>query len=130
MNIGLLEDNPAIADYLSIALEMAGHNVDTYTYGSSLLEKLDDSMVGSSYASLPYDLIIVDLLLPGDISGLKAIQQIQRAIPHEQLPIIIISAGSQGELAQVRALLPQVPLLRKPFRRQALLQLISALESR
>ena len=130
MNIGLLEDNPAITDYLSIALEMAGHNVDTYTYGSSLLEKLGDSMVGSSYASLPYDLIIVDLLLPGNISGLEAIQQIQRAIPHERLPIIIISAGNQDELEQVRGILPYVPLLRKPFRTQALLQLISDLESR
>lgn len=130
MNIGLLEDNPAITDYLSIALEMAGHNVDTYTYGSSLLEKLGDSMVGSSYASLPYDLIIVDLLLPGNISGLEAIQQIQRAIPHERLPIIIISAGNQDELEQVRGILPCVPLLRKPFRTQALLQLISDLESR
>jgi DNA-binding response OmpR family regulator len=130
MNIGLLEDNPAIADYLSIALEMAGHNVDTYTYGSSLLEKLNSSMVGGSYASLPYNLVIVDLLLPGDISGLEAIQQIQRAIPHERLPIIIISAGSQGELKQVQGILPSIPLLRKPFRTQALLQLISDLEPR
>ena len=130
MNIGLLEDNLAIADYLSIALEMAGHNVHTYTYGSSLLENLGSSMVGGLHASLPYDLIIVDLLLPGDISGLEAIQQIQRAIPHERLPIIIISAGSHDELEQARAILPDVPLLRKPFRTQALLQLISDLESR
>lgn len=130
MNIGLLEDNLAIADYLSIALEMAGHNVYTYTYGSSLLEKLGSSMLGGLHAPLPHDLIIVDLLLPGDISGLEAIQQIQRAIPHERLPIIIISAGSQDELEQARAILPDVPLLRKPFRTQALLQLISDLESR
>ena len=122
MNIGLLEDNPAILDYMTVALEMAGHKVRTYTYGSSLIETLLPSS-GVRYP-LPHDLIIVDLLLPGGMSGFETIQQIQEVIPLSELPIIMISAGSQEEIEYVKTNLPLVPVLRKPFKMHALLQLI------
>jgi DNA-binding response OmpR family regulator len=122
MNIGLLEDNPAILDYMTVALEMAGHQVQTYTYGASLIESL---LTGSdAHSPLPYDLIIVDLLLPGNISGYETVKQIQEVIPLNKLPVIIISAGSRAEIEFVKTNLPTVPVLRKPFRMSALFQLI------
>ncbi len=122
MNIGLLEDNPAILDYMTLALEMAGHQVQTYTYGASLIESL---LTGSdAHSPLPYDLIIVDLLLPGNISGYETIKQIQEVIPLNKLPVIIISAGSRDEIEFIKTNLPTVPVLRKPFRMSALFQLI------
>jgi beta-phosphoglucomutase-like phosphatase (HAD superfamily) len=42
MNIALLEDNPAILDYMSTALRMAGHNVYTHVEIPSLLAALFD----------------------------------------------------------------------------------------
>ena len=122
MNIGLLEDNPAILDYMTVALEMAGHKVCAFTYGASLLEVL---LTGSDpHYQLPYDLIIVDLLLPGDISGFETIKQIQEVIPLKKLPVVIISAGGRDEIELVKINLPDVPLLRKPFKMSALLQMI------
>ena len=126
MNIGVLEDNPAILDYMAIALEMEGHHVQTFTHSSPLIETLlSDSSI---HYPLPYDLIVVDLLLPGSITGLEAIKHIQQVIPLNKLPIIVISAGSKEELESVKASLPDVPILRKPFRMSALLELIESLD--
>ncbi len=122
MNIGLLEDNPAILDYMTVALEMAGHKVRAFTSGASLLE---DLRTGSDPRyPRPYDLIIVDLLLPGDISGFETIKQIQEIIPLKKLPVVIISAGGRDEVEFVKMSLPDVPLLRKPFKMSVLLQMI------
>ena len=122
MNIGLLEDNPAILDYMSTALSMAGHNVYTHTDSPSLLATLFHT--AGVRSPLLYDLVIVDLLLPGNMSGVEAIHCIRQTIPPRSLPIIIVSACSQDELTQVKARFPDVPVLRKPFKISSLLQLI------
>jgi DNA-binding response OmpR family regulator len=122
MKIGLLEDNPAILDYMTTALQMAGYSVEAHTTSASLLDSL---LTGEDLADpLPYDVVIVDLLLPGNIPGLAAIEHIHQLISPERLPIIIISACSQVELEQVKEKLPDVPVLRKPFKMNTLLQLI------
>jgi len=126
MRIGLLEDNPGIIDFMTVALEMAGHTVGAYTHGSPLIDAL---LTGSkAHDPLPYDLLIVDLLLPGSISGFETINLIQETIPLDKLPIIIISAGSQEEIEFVRTNLPDLPVLRKPFQMSALLQVINNLK--
>jgi CheY-like chemotaxis protein len=122
MNIGLLEDNPAIVDFMSIALRMAGHQVYPHTDSPSLLAQLFHQT--GIRSPLPYDLVIVDLLLPGTMSGIEAIHRVYQAIPARRLPIIIVSACSQEELAQVKARFPHVPILRKPFKMSSLLHLI------
>jgi len=125
MNIALLEDNPAILDYMSTALRMAGHTIYTHTDGLSLLAALFRQ--ADVPTPLPYDLLIVDLLLPGNVSGTDAIRRIHQTIPSGSLPIIIVSACSEGELAQVKASFPHVPILRKPFRMSSLLHIIEQL---
>lgn len=126
MNIALLEDNPSILDYLSTALEMLGHKVQKFTHSAPLLESLfvDQSVC----IPLPYELVLVDLLLPGPISGLETAQIIRRAISPQQLHIIVISACSQKELEEAKAELPQVPILRKPFRIHELMQVIDQMQ--
>ena len=122
MKIGLLEDNPAILDYMTTALQMAGYSVEGHTKSDSLLESL---FTGEDLADpLPYDVVIIDLLLPGNIPGLAAIEGIRQLISPKRLPIIIISACSQAELEEVKEKLPDVPFLRKPFKMNTLLQLI------
>jgi len=126
VNIALLEDNPPILDYLSTALEMLGHTVHTFTNSAPLLESLfiDESV----RVPLPYDLALIDLLLPGSVSGLQVAQKIQQAIPPQQLHIIVLSACSQRELDEAQAKLPEVPILRKPFKIHELSQLIDQMQ--
>jgi DNA-binding response OmpR family regulator len=126
VNIAILEDNPAILDYLSTALEMSGHHIATFTHGADLLDAL--FYEDQSLSDLPFDLILVDLLLPGDISGLDAIRSIRGAYTPERLPIIIVSACSQKELDEAQAALPGTPMMRKPFKIQELLHLIDSVK--
>ncbi len=122
MKIGLLEDNPAVGEYMSTLLEMAGHTVEVHTHGSSLLEMLFTE--AGVRSPLPYDLVIVDLLLPGMLSGPETIQSIQRRLSPEQLPLLIVTAVGPEPLEEVATKLPTVLVLRKPFQRSALLELI------
>lgn len=123
--IAVLEDNPAICEYLAIALEMAGHHVSVHTYGASLLATLFTES-GVRWP-LPYDLMTVDLLLPGELSGLEVITRIRASITSEHLPIIMLSGAGDNLLEQAKCQFPQSPLLRKPFQMKALLQLIEKL---
>src|SRR5712692_11977600 len=79
MQIGLLEDNPSIVEWLSTALEMAGNGVHPYQDGPSLLVCI--FATDCIPTSLPFDLLIVDLLLPGGMSGLDVINCVRKAIP-------------------------------------------------
>ena len=123
MNIGLLEDNLAIRDMMQIALELAGHAVSTYVYGQSLLEMLTQAYNTES-PCLPYDLLIVDLNLPGKLSGLDVITSISHLFAPSILPIIVVSASNLNELNYLHIHFPTLPIIRKPFPIQALLQAI------
>ncbi len=126
MNIALLEDNPPILDYLSTALEMHGHTVHKFSDSAPLLETLLPDK--STHIPLPYDLAIIDLVLPGPVSGIETIQRIWEAVAPHRLPMIVVSACSQKELEEARAILPQVPMLRKPFKMRELTQIIDQLQ--
>jgi len=126
VNIALLEDNPPILDYLSTALEMHGHTVYRFTDSAPLLETI--LTWKNVPLSPPYDLAIIDLLLPGPVSGIETIQKIWQALAPYRLPMIVVTACSQKELEAARATLPQVPFLRKPFKMRELLQLINQLQ--
>ena len=132
MNIGLLEDNPAILELMQTALELGGHTISTYTRGQSLLNTLFEkyTTLSSSPASLPYDLLIIDLNLPGELSGLEVIASVYRLLAPNIPPIIVVSAASIEQLDQLRASFPVLPVIRKPFALRTLLQTISSLQSK
>jgi len=117
MNIGLLEDNMTIVTLLTTMLEMAGHHVFSFTEGRSLLETF-------LATSVSYDLLIIDLGLPGDLSGFDVIEVIQHTKPPEILPIIVVSGAGQQELARVQRTHPEIAIMRKPFSMRSLLFLI------
>ena len=122
MKIGLLEDDADIADYLTIALDMAGHSAHTYADGSTFLQTL----FAAQNAPPPplYDLLIIDLTLAGTMTGQQVIEALQQNALTQQLPLIVISATSWNTLQDIQARYPQVHVLQKPFRLQALLHLI------
>jgi len=122
MKIGLLEDNTNIHEYLTTLLQMAGHSVFRHIDGMSLLDILfvDQSIQDP----LPYDLLIIDLSLPGTLSGLSVINYIRQTIAPETLPIIVLSAASQSQLEQIYTRFPHVQVIQKPCPIKTLLRLI------
>ena len=129
MRIGLLEDNPTLVELMRTALEMTGHSVYTHAWGKSLLEAIFEGR-DEHESSLPYDLLIIDLNLPGEFSGQDVITAIRHLLSPEVLPIIVVSAGGLHELDQLHRHFPTLPIVRKPFNIQVLLQNISLLGAR
>ncbi|GAC1565933.1 MAG: hypothetical protein NVS3B14_05410 [Ktedonobacteraceae bacterium] len=120
MKIALLEDNPINSEYIQTLLRIEGHQVFPHREGASLLTALQTA--GDFF---PYDMAILDLLLPGTLSGRDVMHRIQQEYPSRHLPCIVLSAASQRELDRVHADFPQTPIVRKPFKRQELVDAIS-----
>src|SRR5713226_8445456 len=114
MRIGLLEDNPAIVDLFISALTLEGHSVETHSTGVSLVKRLLPG--GSTPAPLPYDVLMVDLGLPGGMSGWDVLARLDEVLSSERLPVIVVSAASVSELERLHTHFPAVTVMRKPVR--------------
>jgi DNA-binding response OmpR family regulator len=75
----VVEDEPAIADAVSYALSDAGYDVDTVGDGDGALTAARDQ---------PYDLMILDLLLPGT-QGMDVCRTLRA---ESDLPIVMLTA--------------------------------------
>ncbi|MFI3156539.1 MAG: PAS domain S-box protein [Methylococcaceae bacterium] len=86
----VVEDDPDIAELLSMMLHRAGYQVDVAANGELALDYL---------AHNDYIAITLDLLLP-DHSGIALIRRIRSQTETEALPIIVVSAFAEdGKLA-------------------------------
>jgi two-component system, OmpR family, response regulator len=83
MKVLFVEDNERVARFVKKGLVEAGHTVDHADNGR-------DGMFLA--ASEPYDVIIMDRMLPGDIDGLGIIAALRKA--GNKTPILILSALS------------------------------------
>ena len=114
MHIGILDDNPSVLSFLGDALRLEGHTVDLHSAGGSLLAALQPAL-SSDEVAVPYDLLILDLMLPTAPSGLDVFREVRRHLASWQLPVIVITAIGEPTLSQYRQLLPDdVIVLSKP----------------
>src|SRR5260370_9564255 len=97
MKIGFLEDNPAIVDWMTTALAMAGHIVYTYPGSISFLECLLPSQCLHNH--LPFALAIVDLHLPREMSCQEVISCIRQTFSAKIWPIIVVTGALQSNRA-------------------------------
>ena len=81
MKILVVEDNARVARFVTQGLREAGHTVDHADNGR-------DGMFTA--ASEPYDVIVMDRMLPGNIDGLAIIEALRKA--DNRTPILILSA--------------------------------------
>lgn len=109
--IALIEDSNAIAQLIITALEMHEYAVKHFTEGASFFFSLQSTF---------YDLVLVDLTLPGGVSGLQVITFLREMYP--TIPIIVVSAAGENILAGLHTLYPTIPIIRKPFKMQELMQ--------
>jgi DNA-binding response OmpR family regulator len=114
MRILVIEDEPRILAFLARGLEAEGFVVD----GAS------DGVVGAKQAiRAPYDLVILDLLLP-KLDGLAVLRELQRERP--DLPVVIVSARSDLETKLRGFDLGACDYLSKPFSFDELLARVRA----
>ena len=85
MRILVIEDEPRILAFLARGLEAEGFSVDGAPDGRAGIARA---------AGDQYDLVILDLLLPG-LDGFTVLHELQREQP--ELPVVIVSARSDLE---------------------------------
>jgi two-component system OmpR family response regulator len=83
MTILLVEDNERVTRFVTRGLREAGHTVDHAGNGRDGLFLA---------ASEPYDVIVMDRMLPGQIDGLAIIEALRKS--GNRVPILILSALS------------------------------------
>lgn len=123
MRIGVLDDNPAIGEYLHTALTLAGHSVNVHHTVFSLFEALFPN--GIAPLPLPYDCLLIDIFLPGDLSGIEVAHHIQEQIAPADILIILMTASSPLTIEPLLSEVPEIPILYKPFHLSQLWQLLA-----
>jgi two-component system, OmpR family, response regulator len=119
MKILLVEDNERVSQFVVKGLQEAGHTVDHAANGR------DGMFLG---ASEPYDVIIMDRMLPGDVDGLTIVEVLRKA--GKRTPILILSALSEVD-DRIRGLRSGGDdYLTKPFAFGELLARLDALHRR
>lgn len=103
MRILIVEDEARIRSFLARAFEAEGFQVDVVEDGESGLARA---------LSGDYDLLILDLLLPG-LSGLDTLRELQRR--RAELPVLILSARSDLPTKLRGFELGAVDYVAKPF---------------
>jgi len=116
MRVGVVEDDALICGMLSETLERFGHVPTIYREGWAFLEELTGNYTTTKPD--PFDIVLLDVLLPGSISGVEIINYL--CITRPELPLIVMSAINSTDLANIQDQFPEVKILQKPFRLQAL----------
>jgi len=119
MKVLLVEDNERVTQFVVKGLKESGHIVDHADNGR-------DGMFLA--ASEPYDVIIMDRMLPGEIDGLAIVEALRKSGKHT--PILILSALSDVD-ERIRGLRSGGDdYLTKPFAFGELLARLDALSRR
>ena len=106
-NILIVEDEPLEAEHLQLHLQQAGHRIiAAVTTGEEAIARAEQGGI---------DLMIIDIMLPGEIDGIEAVQQI-----HEKydIPTIYLTAHVSDELLLRAEQTRPFAYLLKPYRQR------------
>ncbi|MBX2897786.1 MAG: response regulator transcription factor [Cyclobacteriaceae bacterium] len=103
MKILLVEDEPRLNSFICKGLEQQGYTVDAVTTGSEAL---------SLAATESYDLIILDVMLPG-LSGFEVLENLKKF--EIKVPVIIVSALNSSEHVIEGLDKGAIDYIKKPF---------------
>ena len=123
MKIGLLEDDSAIQEMLSLVLQDEGYAVTIYPTAEECLNDLIKP--GREQKNLPINLLIVDWRLVGSVPGTEVIRTLRGKSSFASLPIILTTAATFHNTDELYDL--QVSLLEKPFAVDEIVNLIKNL---
>ncbi len=110
MKIGLLEDDTAIQEMLTLVFQSEGYIITTYPTAKDCLDAL---LKPGQEQSLPIDLLIVDWRLDGSVPGTEVIYTLRAKPLFASLPIILTTAATIHNIGELEGL--DVALLQKPF---------------
>lgn len=107
----IVDDERAVRRYVARILQHDGHTVSEAADGDEALELLNGGGV-------PVELVISDIVMPR-LNGVELMKTL--AETHPAVPVILMSAYAQGELAQMGVVAP-CGVLPKPFAAERLVE--------
>jgi serine/threonine protein kinase len=116
----LLEDDLLVRDLLRRTLESARYEVHETGDGKDTLRLYEESM----QSGRPYDLVILDLTIPGGMCGRETMMHLRRLDP--QILAIVSSGYRDDPVMKDSASYGFTAALAKPYQREALLQLVNS----
>lgn len=115
--IVIIDDNEAIVETLSFALEEEGHTVETFISAEEAIDKLPKIQPST---------IFVDIFLPGTC-GYELIKHIKKQLPNTN--IIVMTGGyppfDKEMCLHIAKEMGAISGLKKPFELQAAISLVS-----
>jgi two-component system cell cycle response regulator CpdR len=117
----IAEDDPSMRQFLTLALERAGHSVESHEDGLSALNTLENSLKDGP----AYDLLLADIVMPG-MDGIELSQRAAKLLP--ALKIMFIT-GFAAVILDQHGQKPETntEILTKPFHLKDLVDRVEAL---
>lgn len=114
----IVEDQDIIRKLVRMTLEMAGYAVSEASSGRQGVEVA---------VAQPPDLILMDVMMPGEMDGLEACRHLRQLPAFAQTPIVMLTAKGQEQDRVAGMAAGATDYVIKPFVPQALLELIQRL---
>jgi len=113
----LIEDEPAVANFIRAALERHGYLVACAQSGAEGLQMIENN---------DYTGIISDMRTPGGVTGADVLAWLQKHRPQLASRLLFITGDTANE--ETGAILKKtgVPYIEKPFRVQQLLEAVNS----
>ena len=108
----VVDDEPAIADFVRSFLEDEGYAVSIGRNGAEALRQIETQRP---------DLVLMDVMMPG-LDGREVVRRLHEHPVHSAIPVILMSAASQWD----QTVDGPIQFLRKPFDLDRLLGMINA----
>src|SRR3954466_14385601 len=107
MRILVCEDQDAIRHMIQTLVQASGHQVVGVALGAQAVEHA---------LAEPFDVLLLDLMLPGALDGFGVIQHLRAEAATATLPIVVISAMDDPESREKARQLGATEFYGKPFR--------------
>lgn len=127
ISILLVEDNPEVAAGTEALLAIMGHQTHWIDNADAAYEYLLETSAAAGMgeeATLPFDLVLSDIHMPGKMNGIDFAMQLRTRYP--AMPVILVT-GYASELE--RAKLAEIQVISKPFDVEVLESLIEEMSN-
>jgi CheY-like chemotaxis protein len=110
-----VDDDPMTLETLRRSVELFGHQAIQATSGAQALKIASEQTP---------DLVLTDLRLP-DMDGLNLVSAMKRGPATEAIPVVVLSASVEADMADVCRAAGAAEFVQKPIRLAALQELIA-----
>lgn len=107
----VVDDEVDLADVASAHLSSLGFECDQAHHAQQAWDKL---------RTQTYDLVLSDIVMPGDMNGLDLYQKVKQSFP--KTTMILVSGFSEEMLSKQHQTKKEMIFLKKPYKRQQIIQ--------